>query len=258
MSAHNHECLNCNTSLSGKYCVNCGQKADTHRITAKHFIAHDLLHGMFHIEKGLFYTMLQIFKKRGKTALEYISGQRIKYYNVFYLSLILLGLNILLVVYDHKLHPTSVPQTSGSVGNLYSFMAMNIKFLILGFMPLFALNTFILFGKKKHNYAEHVVAAGFCIVGTLTLALLHNVMDIVLSYDIAVFLILKVGMALLLILSPLFFYYPYARPHYTFLGYTWRILVFYIFFIVEFLTLVLLLNYFLTGSWEVDGQLQYS
>jgi hypothetical protein len=38
MSEHSHTCLNCNQKLFGNFCANCGQKADTHRITPKHTV----------------------------------------------------------------------------------------------------------------------------------------------------------------------------------------------------------------------------
>ena len=56
MTYTNTHCLNCANELSGKYCSECGQKADTHRITFRNFVSHDLLHGTFHIEKGILFT----------------------------------------------------------------------------------------------------------------------------------------------------------------------------------------------------------
>jgi hypothetical protein len=88
----NNNCLNCGKELMGLYCYGCGQKADTHRISFKNFIFHDLLHGTFHIEKGMFFTAKQALIRPGHAALDYISGKKIRYYNVFYLILITAGL----------------------------------------------------------------------------------------------------------------------------------------------------------------------
>src|SRR5690606_2344353 len=70
--------------------------ADTHRITFKNFIFHDVLHGTFHIERGILFTTKQALIRPGKAALDYISGKRRRYYNVFYLILITIGLIIFL------------------------------------------------------------------------------------------------------------------------------------------------------------------
>ncbi len=84
--------LNCGKKLTDTYCAGCGQKADTHRISFRHFISHDLLHGTFHLEKGIFFTAKEALIRSGKAALDYISGKRIRYYNVFLLVLMTIGL----------------------------------------------------------------------------------------------------------------------------------------------------------------------
>src|SRR5690606_36523782 len=89
-------CLNCQQPASGKYCSNFGQKTDTHRITLKHFLAHDLLHGFWHLDRGILFTVKEAIVRPGKAALDYISGKRVRYYNVFYLSLLLIALNVVL------------------------------------------------------------------------------------------------------------------------------------------------------------------
>ena len=81
--SHTTSCLNCNENLIGKFCYNCGQKSDTHRITLKHFIFHDVLHGVWHIEKGIIFTIKESKTRPGKAALDYISGKRMRYHNFF-------------------------------------------------------------------------------------------------------------------------------------------------------------------------------
>ena len=97
-------CLNCNTEIENNFCSNCGQKTDTHRITLKHFLMHDLLHGIWHLEKGILFTIKETFMRPGQAALDYITGKRIRYYNVFYLSLLVLALNLRLSKLYENLH----------------------------------------------------------------------------------------------------------------------------------------------------------
>lgn len=253
MSKH---CLNCNTSLHGKYCNNCGQKADTHRITAKHFLAHDLLHGMFHIEKGLFYTILQIAKRGGATAKEYIAGKRVSYYNVFYLSLILLGFNILLSVTKHNMHPETELVESGSIGQFFNYLTKNVKIIVLALIPILGFNTWLIFRKLKYNFAEHLVAAGFCLVGCLSFEAFSSFVDLFNPENSEVFVVINFVLVLLMLLIPLFFYYNFARPTITRLGYSWRILVFYFLFAIELIMLLLLLVYLSTGDLNLEGELR--
>src|SRR5690606_27644653 len=83
-----NNCLNCEKELTDKFCSGCGQKAATHRISFKNFIFHDLLHGTFHIEKGMLFTAKQTLICPGEVAHDYISGKRKRYYNVLLLILI--------------------------------------------------------------------------------------------------------------------------------------------------------------------------
>jgi len=92
----NKHCLNCENDLAGKFCSNCGQRSDTHRMTLKHLVFHDIIHGTFHFEKGMLFTAKQALLNPGKAALDYISGKRVNYDNIFYFILMSLGIITLL------------------------------------------------------------------------------------------------------------------------------------------------------------------
>ena len=68
-------CLNCNFTIDNKFCPSCGQKTDTHRIVIKHFVMHDLLHGVWHLEKGILFTLKETITRPGQAALDYIKGK---------------------------------------------------------------------------------------------------------------------------------------------------------------------------------------
>lgn len=74
-----HSCLNCDASYEGRFCPDCGQKSNTHRITLQ-AILHDIPHSVFHIDKGLFYTFWQMLYKPGKVVKNYVDGKRVKYF----------------------------------------------------------------------------------------------------------------------------------------------------------------------------------
>lgn len=96
MQTDSLQCLNCNRSVENKYCSFCGQKIDTHRLTPRHFFFHDIVHGVWHLDKGIFYTLKQAIIRPGSASLDYILGRRIAFYNIFYLCLILIGINLFL------------------------------------------------------------------------------------------------------------------------------------------------------------------
>jgi Protein of unknown function (DUF3667) len=74
---HETSCLNCGTTLSGPYCVSCGQKAHLHR-TLRGF-GHDLVHGVFHFDGKIWRTLPMLFWYPGELTRRYIHGERAKF-----------------------------------------------------------------------------------------------------------------------------------------------------------------------------------
>lgn len=221
---HTTTCLNCNTELNGKFCHTCGQKADTHRITAKHFITHDLAHGVWHIDKGMFFTLKETFLRPGYAALDYIQGKRIKYYNIFYLILVTLGFMYILGSHIE----------GGVVGNFEDLntdkrlvkgeIEKNLKVMYLLLLPLMALVSTFLFKKLKFNFFEHLIIAGFTILGMFILVVLGMLLTIPQNYYLEIISNL-IGIACLLF--PAYVYYQVTKQRISFTGYAFRILLFY-------------------------------
>jgi hypothetical protein len=177
----NNNCLNCGKVLTDKFCSGCGQKADTHRISFKHFIFHDVLHGTFHIEKGMFFTAKQALLRPGNAALDYISGKRIRFYNVFYLILITIGLMIFLRHLDQFIYGEATDTIASNTKlneaskKVNSFILQKNKLIIFLFVPLGALNSFILLNRKKLNLSEHAIVSGMILLGILLLQVIINI-----------------------------------------------------------------------------------
>ena len=171
-------CLNCDSIISQKFCPNCGQKTDTHRITFKHFIFHDILHGVWHFEKGILFSLKEAITRPGKAALNYISGKRIRYYNVFYLILLLIGLNLFMNSYytklSHEYFNTIIKSNTEQGKSVDAFFEHYSKLIIFSFVPLFAINSFLLFRRKKFNISEHFIIAGMVFLGVMVIVTFTN------------------------------------------------------------------------------------
>lgn len=231
---HHTHCLNCNASLSGKFCSNCGQKADTHRITLKHFVQHDLLHGVWHIERGILFTLKEIFTRPGIAATDYISGKRIRYYNIFYLLLLVIGLNLVVVHYAQKLSAGGHIEATGDGIALQRFLEEHTKFIVLSIIPFFAFNGWLIFRRLKLNIAEHAIIAGFALLGCATIALAVNLFKLAqVKTGAGFFGDASVVLLLVMSLFPAWAYYLASRPRFKFGGYLWRIILFYIIFLIE-------------------------
>jgi hypothetical protein len=254
--SHSTTCLNCEEKLNGNFCSNCGQKSDTHRITLKHFLFHDVLHGVWHIDKGILFTIKQAIIRPGQAALDYISGKRIKYYNVFYLILILIGLNIFLSnQYDKMAHTyfgTIIePETNEKGKAINDFIINNSKLIIFSFVPLFAINSFILFRRKKLNISEHFIIAGMVYLGVLffvtaieILSFLEFIKYINIITDYINF-ILVFGLFVYIVFS----YYNAFKFQYSKASYAFRISLFTLFLTIEIVFLILLLLGYIT-KWK--------
>jgi hypothetical protein len=74
-------CLNCGARVDADYCGVCGQKRNVHRtITA---IAHELIHGVLHLDGKLWRTMPLLTWRPGELTRRYVHGERAKFVSPF-------------------------------------------------------------------------------------------------------------------------------------------------------------------------------
>jgi Protein of unknown function (DUF3667) len=260
--SHNTTCLNCNELVTKKFCPNCGQKTDTHRITFKHFVTHDLLHGVWHLEKGILFTLKEALVRPGKAALNYISGKRIRYYNVFYLTLLIIGLNLFISHYydqlSHHYFGTIDYSSRNKTGNaLDTFLTNYSKLLLFSVIPLFAFNSFILFRKKKLNLSEHFIIAGMIFLGVLSIATIAIIISFLyfINYIDIIANISDYITPLLILLFIVKNYYSIFKESYSTFKISWRLLLFVILLLVE-IVLYAFIIYGIITQWKL-GKLNY-
>src|ERR1044071_2847196 len=87
------ECKNCTTSFEGKFCPNCSQKADTHRLTLGQF-AHETTHAVTHTDKGILLLIKAMFTRPGYVARDYMEGKRKRYFNPITFILIMMAVQV--------------------------------------------------------------------------------------------------------------------------------------------------------------------
>lgn len=247
MSSNN--CLNCGKILTDKFCSGCGQKADTHRITFKNFIFHDLLHGTFHIERGILFTAKQALTRPGKAALDYISGKRKQYYNVFYFILLTFGVMLfirhfydgLIMEHGEKLvdDAPKIDEASKRVNNM---IYQNSKYILLLFVPLGAINSFLLFKRKKLNLTEHAIISGVILLGCLLISTFGHILFFLnLVFKDFVAVIVNVLTPTIIFFYIGFTYYNAFSENYTRLGILYRIVLFYVLLCLELIIFTFIL-----------------
>lgn len=248
-------CLNCNCEIEKNYCSFCGQKTDSHRITVRHFLFHDLLHGFWHIDKGILFTLKETIIRPGQAALDYIKGKRIRYYNVFYLCLLVIGLHLLLShMYDLIRH-TEVNPKNDTV-KVTTFFKQHIKSILLSIIPILGLNSLLIFRRLKLNIAEQFILSGFCLLGMLLIGILFNFFDFINRFDLPSFFVaFEVASFFMIPLFAFWVYYNATKSLYSFGGFFWRILVFCIsvlIILMGFLSIIVLIVTDGKGHFYID------
>jgi VIT1/CCC1 family predicted Fe2+/Mn2+ transporter len=240
-------CLNCGSEVHSRYCSECGQKAATSRITLKHFVQHDLMHGFWHLDKGLVFTLKEALVRPGQAALDYIYGKRVRYYNVFYLALLMIGLNLILKQVYASITGVSQPPENEVV----EFLTKHIKVMLLCGIPLMAINARLIFRRLKLNMAEHLIIGGFALIGVLFFTILFYFSDVVMQILPVTFGVVKMICFLGIVFFPMWAYSNLCRKRYRKWGILWRVLLFEYLLIVELVILLMVIFYFFTGKSEI-------
>jgi hypothetical protein len=131
-------------------------------------------------------------------------------------------------------------------------LSQKSKLIILLFVPLAALNSFILFRRKKLNLSEHFIISGMILLGILLLSFFGNILFYFnLVVELSDFLkgTISIGTTIIIFLYIAFGYINAFRNDYTKLGIVYRILLFFILLLAEIYLLLYITVGFLT-NWE--------
>lgn len=174
-------CLNCEQQThNAAYCSSCGQKTTTHRYSLQHFVMHDFVHGVFHFDKGFFYTVKELFTRPGHSIREFIQGKRAKHFNYITMLIILITINVFLTSMA-KVLPTEflVSEDNKGIMERYNeFIAKNPKLTMFLLIPINAFCSFIFFRKSKLNYTEHLVINTFITSSLVIIGMLFTILTL--------------------------------------------------------------------------------
>jgi hypothetical protein len=168
-------CVNCGQEANDKYCAHCGQRTEIKRITLKEGWT-DFWSRIYGFDGMFPRTLRELTFRPGKSALEYIQGNRVKYYGpvgYFFLmiTLLLLLLSLLDLNYAELISNTrnAIPlkQNSKLEEKIFTLISNNLKlFAFLG-VPFQAFSArFLFFRKSGLNFLENLVLP-FYITGHL-------------------------------------------------------------------------------------------
>lgn len=211
-------CLNCDTPLQGSYCHKCGQKSSTHRITFAKFIQHDLMHGLFHLDKGVLYTLKGLIYRPGYTAKTFIAGKRVLHYNIFALFIIIIALKTLV---DLQFEPKDMFESYTEKGKHSDDIINNTihhyyKLLYLLIIPILSVFSRLFLGHLKYNFVEHIVLNCFLLAGGFFYTLVFSLIGYLSHFGMGILNQLVMGIYIFI------GYYQVCKGSYSFLNFLWR------------------------------------
>ncbi|RYD50879.1 MAG: DUF3667 domain-containing protein [Sphingobacteriales bacterium] len=160
---HPQNCLNCETALAGNYCHQCGQSAHTHRMSFKHFLLHDFVHGVWHLDKGFPATLKKAFVRPGEEIRSYLAGKRVGWFSILTMILLLYAVvNYFTTKYDYA-------EESKQSRIVFEFIAHNSKWLLLALAFVCSWSSYLIFRRSKLNLSEHTIVNCFFLVGILAI-----------------------------------------------------------------------------------------
>lgn len=154
-------CKNCNNHFKGNFCNNCGQGANTHRLSM-HYIWHDIQHGLFHFDNGIFYTVKELLTRPGDTIREFLEGKRVRHFKPFSFVVVLATFYGLL--YHYLVSHLSDSKPINSKENILNAYVTVIRWttdhFAISTLLLIVITTIVsyfIFKKRGYDFAEHLV-----------------------------------------------------------------------------------------------------
>lgn len=174
-------CQHCNSDINANFCSNCGQKRFK-RIDKK-YVYDEIQYVLIHTNKGFLYSVKNIIKNPGKTALNFILGDRVSHYKPLLLAFLLssisgfLSYKVLKMEHVMSEYFSTQHMNSAFMNDMMSFLSSYTSFIYLLLIPIFALCTKISFSNWGHNYYEHVIMNSYIVS-------FYNIFSVIIVYPI--------------------------------------------------------------------------
>lgn len=199
-------CKNCAHEIAINFCSNCGQKK-AKRID-RTYIKDEIQYTVFHMNKGFFYSIKKILRAPGKTAREFLDGNRVNHYKPLLLAFVVSGISAFIA--NTFIHPDEIMNnaivtnpTPGFDQRAYNtFIYKYQSLMMLAGLPIMAFFTWIAFKKWGYNYYENIVLNAFYMICLQTLSILIVVpFQLVLKNDPTLFLSISFALSMVLMIG---------------------------------------------------------
>ncbi|PWN60063.1 DUF3667 domain-containing protein [Chryseobacterium oncorhynchi] len=179
-----YNCPNCKQLITENFCSNCGQKK--YKRIDREYIWNELQYSIFHTNKGFLYSIKNIIRNPGRTAKEFIDGNRINHYKPILLAFVLSSISAFIsfkIIEINSIMREIYSQENiyaGSLNNLLSYLSSYNSLIMLLLIPIFAIFTKIAFKCWGQNYYEHIVMNAYILS-------CYTLINIILIYPVMYF-----------------------------------------------------------------------
>ncbi|MDI9882773.1 DUF3667 domain-containing protein [Flectobacillus longus] len=160
-------CRNCKEVITGNFCPNCGQRR--YKRINRAYVVEEVQDIFVDVNKGFFYSVFKTLRNPGKTAREYMDGNRVDHYKPIALTFVLAGISIFVstsvLKFDEIMKNFSEQQHINSklMSDIFTIISSYYAILMVLLLPVFAFITRIPFKKEGHNYYEHIVMNSYVV-----------------------------------------------------------------------------------------------
>lgn len=178
-------CLNCNNGIADNFCSSCGQKK--YKRIDKKYVLDEMQYMVLHTNKGFLYSVKNLIKNPGKTARDFVEGNRVNHYKPLLLTFVLSGFSALIsykvIGLSHIMEEyySETHRNSAFIEDYASFTSSYNSFIMLLMVPFFSIFTKLAFRKWGQNYFEHVIMNAYILS-------LYTLLNIVLIYPLMYFM----------------------------------------------------------------------
>jgi hypothetical protein len=218
-----NQCKNCNHEFIGEYCNLCGQKV-MNRLTIRS--TWDLIvDDVFEVNRGLLYTLKELWINPGKVSLDFVHGNTKKYYSpikylIFWLALLFLINNLVGPSGKEStrelIFNSTIPFSSQSIDDFWSIymevFRYHIDLFYYGLIPFLTLVSYFIYRRKGFNLVE---------LSILYLYMLGQLVFILVITMPIAYLLGKNASLLLLFPEMVLVFYLFVKSHKQFFKDSW-------------------------------------
>lgn len=182
----NH-CKNCNSELLGKFCQNCGLAKEPTRINGQYIV--EEISSVLNFDKGIFYTIRELFIRPGATVNSFIDGDRKKIVKpIFYLIICSLLYTVAQQFFIFEAgyirHNVDDQTQTPIMVQVFEFFSKNFGYANILMAIFIALWVKLFFRKYKYNYYEIYILLCFVMGNSILIYALLGIIESVSSFPI--------------------------------------------------------------------------